>query len=71
MDPSDDWKGLGLESESLKIYQQKPSKLKCREKINKTWHRISSNHCGTITKVITCIMWLLKAKKEERNGGNI
>ena len=70
MDPSDDWKGLGLESESLKTYQQK---LKCKEKkINKTWNRMSSNHCGTITKGIACIMGLHKAEeREKRNRGNI
>ena len=72
MDLSDDWKGLGLEPKSLQIYQQKPPpKLKCREKINKTQNRISSNHCGTITKGITGIMGLHKAKKEKRKRGSI
>ena len=48
-----------------------PPELKCREKINKTWNRISSNHCGTITNGITRIMGLHKAKKEKRNRGSI
>ena len=41
--------------------------LKCKDKkINKTWNRMSSNHCGTITKGTACIMGLLKAEEREK-----